>query len=329
VHGSLRHSAKFLAWLLAGCVIAGQDEARAADNYPSHPVRFIVPSPAGGSPDILARIVASKLSEQMKQQFVVDNRSGASGIVGVEIAKRAAPDGYTLLFISTTTFAALPVLKAKLPYDAERDFMPLSRIAWVANVLTVSPALGVNSVAELVKLAKSRPGQLNYGSAGNGSPAHLAGAMLNVLAGIDTVHVPYKGAALAMTDLIGGQLQILITSPLVAMPQARTGRIKVLATSGSRRDPLLPELPVVADTVPGYEIVQWWGAAVPAGTPQWITKRLHTELITALANGEVREAMLKNGATPHPESPSEFAAFMKSERSRIARVGKQARIVID
>ena len=300
-----------------------------AQPYPSKPIRFIVPSPPGGSPDILARIVSQKMTEQLGQQVVVDNRGGASGIIGVEAAARAAPDGYTLLFVTATTFGSLPALKRKLPYDPEKDFQPLSRIAWVANVMTVSPKLGANSVADLVRIARDRPGQLNYGSAGNGTPAHLAGAMFNVLAGVETVHVPYKGAALALTDVIGGQLQILITSPLVAMPHGRAGRIKVLGTTGARRDPLLPELPPVADTVPGYEIVQWWGAALPARTPPAIVKRMHEELLKALAAPDARAAMSRNGATPNPETPAEFAAFMKSERARIARLGKQAKISLD
>lgn len=265
----------------------------------------------------------------MKQQFVADNRSGASGIVGVEIAKRAAPDGYTLLLMTFTNFASLPALKPNLPYDADRDFIPLSRIAWVANVMCVSAALGATSVSDLVKLAKARPGQLNYGSAGNGSPAHLAGEMLNVLAGVSTVHVPYKGAAPAMTDLISGQLQLLITSPLVAMPHGRAGRIKVLATTGAQRDPLLPELPVVADTIPGYDIVQWWGIGVPAGTPQTLVTTLHAEIVKALNDPQTRDAMSRNGATPKPESPAEFAAFIQAERARIARIGKQARITLE
>jgi tripartite-type tricarboxylate transporter receptor subunit TctC len=311
-----------LATVLLACGAAAQP-------YPSRPIRFIVPSPPGGSPDILARIVSQKLSEQLRQQIVVDNRSGASGIIGVELVARSAPDGYTLLFVTSTTFGSLPALKKSLPYDAERDFVPLSRIAWVANVVSVNAKLPVSSVADLVKIAKDRPGQLNYGSAGNGSPAHLAGAMFDVLAGVRTVHVPYKGAALAMTDLIGGQLQYFIPSPLVAMPHGRAGRVKVLGTTGTRRDPLLPELPVVADTVPGYEIVQWWGAALPARTPQPIVKRLHQELLTALDAPDARAAMNKNGATPNPESPAAFAAFMKSERARIAKLGRQANITLD
>lgn len=318
-----------LSHIITAITLALATTAAAAQTYPTKPIRFLVPSPAGGSPDILARIVGARLSEQMKQQVIIDNRSGASGIIGVEIVKNAAPDGYTLLLATSTIFASLPALKNNLPYDVERDFAHLSRIAWVANVATVNANLGVNSVADLVKLAKDKPGSLNYGSAGNGSPAHLAGAMLNVLAGVKTTHIPYKGAAPAMSDMIGGQIQFLITSPLVAMPLGRTGRIKVLATTGAQRDPLLPELPTMAETVPGYEIVQWWGVSVAKGTPAAITQRLHKELMIALNAPEVRALMSKNGATSNPESPAEFIAFMKAERGRIANVGKQAGIVLD
>lgn len=316
-----------LKWLIAATFIfIGSAQAQ---TYPSKPIRFIVPTAPGGSPDILARIVGNKLGEQMKTQVVVDTRPGASGVIGVEIARAGAPDGYTLLLVTSTTFASLPVLKKKLPFDPDRDFIALSRIAWVANVVTVNKDIGVNNVADLVRLAKAKPGSLNYGSAGNGSPAHLAGAMFNVLAGVKTTHVPYKGAAPAMSDMMGGQIQFLITSPLVAMPHGRAGRIKVLASTGAQRDPLLPELPTVAETVPGYEIVQWWGVAVPRGTPTAVTQHLHRELMAALNSPEAKALMNKNGATPSPETPAAFLAFMKSERARIANVGKQAGIVLD
>ncbi len=318
----------YLAGLISVALLLGA-AGTSAQNYPNKPIRFLVASPPGGSPDILARIVSNKLSEQMKQQLVIDNRSGASGIIGVEIAKTAAPDGYTLLLVTSTTFASLPALKSNLPYNPDRDFVALSRIAWVANVVTVNAGLGVNSVADLVKLAKEKPGGLNYGSAGNGSPAHLAGAMFNVLAGVNTVHVPYKGAAPALADMLAGHIQFLITSPLVAMPHGRAGRIKVLATTGAQRDPLLPELPTVADAVPGYEIVQWWGVATPRGTPQAINQRLHKELMTALNAPDVKALMNKNGATSSPETPGEFIAFMKAERNRIANIGKKAGITLD
>lgn len=317
-----------LRYIVTGALLALSATA-AAQNYPNKPIRFLVPSPAGGSPDILARIVSTRLSAQLKQQVVVDNRGGASGVIGVEVVKNAAPDGYTLLLATATVFASLPALKSRLPYDVDRDFTHLSRIASVANVATVNAGLGVNTVADLVKLAKDKPGHLNFGSAGNGTPAHLAGAMFNVLAGVKTTHVPYKGAALALSDMMGGQIHFLITSPLVAMPHGRAGRIKVLATTGAQRDPLLPELPTMAETVPGYEIVQWWGISVAKATPAAITQRLHKELMIALNAPEAKTLMNKNGATPQPEQPAEFAAFMKSERARIANVGKQAGITID
>jgi tripartite-type tricarboxylate transporter receptor subunit TctC len=228
-----------------------------AQNYPNRPIRFLVPGAAGSSQDILARILANKLSQQMNQQFVVDARAGATGVIAIDIARTAAPDGYTLVAATSSLFSALPALKTKLSYDPDRDFAPLSRMASVANVVTVNAGLSVETAADLVKLAKAKPGQLNYGSAGNGSPAHIAGAMFDLLAGVKTNHIPYKGAAQAVPDVISGQLHYLITSPLIALPHGKAGRIKVLATTGAKRDPLLPDLPVFADTVPGYDITQW------------------------------------------------------------------------
>ena len=303
--------------------------AMAAEIYPARPIRFLVPGATGSSQDLLARIVGNQLAQQLGQQVVVDVRAGASGVIGIELGKAAAPDGYTLIAATSTLFAGLPALKAKLSYDPDRDFAPLSRMASVANVMTVNAGLGVESVADLVRLAKGKPGQLNYGSAGNGSPAHLAGAMFDLLAAVRTNHVPYKGAAQALTDVIGGQLQYLITSPLVAMPHAKGGRIKVLATTGARRDPLIPELPTVAETIPGYNITQWWGVVVPARTPAPIAARLHAEIVTALHSPNVRELIAKQGASVQPESPAQFTAFMRAERARVATLGRQADIRLD
>ena len=300
-----------------------------AQNYPSRPIRFLVPGASGSSQDILARVLANKLSQQVNQQVVVDARAGATGLIAIDLAKTAAPDGYTLVAATSTLFSGLPALKPKLSYDPDRDFAPLSRMASVANVLTVNAALGVETAADLVKLAKAKPGQLNYGSAGNGSPAHLAGAMFDVLAGVRTNHVPYKGAAQALTDVIGGQLHYLITSPLVAMPHAKGGRIKVLATTGAKRDPLLPDLPVLADTIPGYDITQWWGVVAPAKTPRPILDLLHAEIIKALRSPEVRELLARQGAIAQPETPAEFASFMKTERTRIGNLGKKAGISLE
>ena len=254
---------------------------------------------------------------------------GATGMIGLDIARTAAPDGYTLLAATSSLLSGLPALKPRLHYDPDRDFTPLSRMASVANVLTVGAQLNVDNAADFVKLAKARPGTLNFGSAGNGSPAHLAGAMFNVLAGVNTIHVPYKGSAQALSDVMAGQLQFLITSPLVAMPHARGGRIRLLATTGAKRDPLIPDLPVFADTVPGYEITQWWGLVLPAGVPPSISAHLHREIMAALKSPEVSGFLVKQGATAQPESPAEFSAFMKAERKRIANIGKRANIVLE
>jgi len=317
---------RLLGASLAAALLASTASGQA---YPNRPIRFLIPGASGSSQDILSRVLAVKLSQQVGQQIVVDARAGASGLIAIDLAKNAAPDGYTLIAATSTLFAGLPALKQKLGYDPDRDFVPLSRMASVANVVTVNAGLGVENAADLVKLARARPGQLNYGSAGNGSPAHLAGAMFDVLAGVQTNHVPYKGAAQALTDVMGGQLQYLITSPLVATPHMRAGRIRVLATTGAKRDPLLPELPVFAETVPGYEITQWWGVVAPAKTPRPILDLLHAEIIKALRSTEVRELLARQGATAQPESPAEFAAFMKAERTRIAGIGKRANIVLD
>ncbi len=303
--------------------------AQPANAYPNRPVRVVVPGAPGSSQEVLSRVVGNKLAQQMGQPFVIDARAGASGMIGLDIAKAAAPDGYTLLAATSTLMSGLPALKPKLHYDPDRDFIPLSRMASVANVVTVGAQLGIDNAVDFVKLAKAKPGALNFGSAGNGSPAHLAGAMFNVLAGVTTIHVPYKGAAQALSDVMAGQLQYLITSPLVAMPHAKGGRIRLLATTGAKRDPLIPDLPVFADTVPGYDITQWWGLVLPAGVPPAISAHLHREIIIALKSAEVAGFLTKQGAVAQPESPAEFAAFMKAERTRIAHIGKRANIILE
>ena len=328
-HLSKMYNYLFLNGFIVSGIFCGITHAQPADTYPTRPVRVVVPGASGSSQDVLARIVGNKLAQQMGQSFVIDARAGASGMIGLDIAKAAAPDGYTLLAATSTLLSGLPALKPKLHYDPDRDFIPLSRMASVANIVTVGAQLGVDTAADFLKLARAKPGTLTFGSAGNGSPAHLAGAMFNVLAGVNTLHVPYKGSAQALTDIMAGQLQYIITSPLIAMPHAKGGRIKLLATTGAKRDPLIPELPVFADTVPGYEITQWWGLVLPANTPKDISVKLHREIITALKSSDVVGFLTKQGATAQPESPAEFTAFMKAERKRIANIGKRANIVLE
>jgi tripartite-type tricarboxylate transporter receptor subunit TctC len=319
-----------LARVVAVLLASSASVAAAAEApYPSRPVRMIVSNAPGSTPDVAARILASKLTSQTGQPFVVDTRPGASGIIGVEIVKTAAPDGYTMLLGSTTVFAGLPALKAGLTYDIERDFVPLTRIASVANVMVVASSLGITSVADFVRHAQANPGKLNCGHSGNGTPAHIAAALFNVMAKVDIQHVPYKGAAQVLNDVIAGHIQCQFTSPVVAMPHAKAGRVRVLATTGLTPDPLAPELPTVARTVPGYESTQWYGTALPARTPKAIVEKVHGEIVKALRSPEVSEALVRQGATIQPESPAAFSRYIREERERIASLAKSAGIRID
>jgi len=299
-----------------------------AQAYPSRPVRLIVADAAGGAPDQLGRILAQKLSESLGQQVIVDNRPGAAGALGADLAAKAPADGYTLLLTTTSIYAILPGLNKNLPYDPVRDFVPISRIATASNVLVVNVSLPVNSIAELVQLAKSKPGVLNYASAGVGSPAHLAGEMLNLLAGIKLTHVPYKGAAPALLDVIAGNAQLIITSPIAAGAHMNGGRVRALATTGAERNPALPGLPTIADAVPGYEISQSWGIVAPAGTPAQVVARLNDEIVKAMSLNEVKDRVLKTGAVPAGDRAAVFEAFMARERQRLGEVIAKSGIVL-
>ena len=299
-----------------------------AQGYPAKPVRLIVADAAGGAPDQLGRILAQKLAEGLGQQFIVDNRPGAAGVLGADIAARSPADGYTLLLTTTSIYAILPRLKKNLPYDPARDFIAISRIATASNVLVVNVSLPVNSIAELVQLAKSKPGIINYASAGVGSPAHLAGEMLNLLAGIRLTHVPYKGAAPALLDVIAGNAQLIITSPIAAGAHMNAGRVRALATTGVERNPALPELPTIADAVPGYEITQSWGIVAPAGTPPQIVTRLNEEIVKAMHLPEVKDRVLKTGAVPAGDRAAEFEAFIAKERQRLGEIISRSGIVL-
>ena len=299
-----------------------------AQPYPNRPVKLIVADSAGGAPDQLARLVAQKLSDNLGQQVVVDNRAGAGGVVGAEMAAKSAPDGYTLLLTTTAIYAILPNLRKDLPYDPVKDFVPISRIATASNVLVVNNALPVKSIAELVKLAREKPGVLNYASAGVGTPAHLAGEMLNLLADLKVVHVPYKGAAPALTDVIAGNAQYIITSPIAAGGHITSGRVRALATTGAERNPSLPDLPTIAETVPGYEITQTWGVVVPAGTPPELASRLNAEIVKVMSQSDVKEKVVATGATPASDSQAAFGAYMAKERQRLGEVITKRSIVL-
>jgi tripartite-type tricarboxylate transporter receptor subunit TctC len=299
-----------------------------AQPYPNRPIKLIVADAAGGAPDQLGRLVAQKLSDSLGQPVVVDNRAGAGGVLGAEMTAKSAADGYTLLLTTTAIYAILPNLRKNLPYDPVKDFVPVSRIATTSNVLVVNNALPAKNIAELVKLAKEKPGALNYASAGVGTPAHLAGEMLNLLADIKVVHVPYKGAAPALTDVIAGNAQYIITSPIAAGAHMSGGRVRALATTGAERNPGLPDLPTIAETVPGYEITQTWGIVVPAGTPPEIVSKLNAEIVKVMGQADVREKVLATGATPARDSQAAFEAYMAKERQRLGEVITKRDIVL-
>jgi tripartite-type tricarboxylate transporter receptor subunit TctC len=299
-----------------------------AQPYPNRPIKLIVADSAGGAPDQLGRLLAQKLSDGLGQQVVVDNRAGAGGALGAEMAAKSAPDGYTLLLTTTAIYAILPNLRKNLPYDPVKDFVPISRIATASNVLVVNNELPAKDIAELIKLAKEKPGALNYASAGVGTPAHLAGEMLNLLADIKVVHVPYKGAAPALTDVIAGNAQYIITSPIAAGAHMTGGRVRALATTGSERNPSLPALPTIGDTVPGYEITQTWGIVVPAGTPPDIAAKLNGEIVRVMSQADVKDKVLATGATPAGDSQAAFETYMAKERQRLGEVITRRSIVL-
>jgi len=291
-----------------------------AQAYPNRAVKLVVADAAGGAPDQLARLVAEKLAAGLGQPVVVDNRAGAAGALGAEVVARSPADGYTLLLTTSAIYALLPNLRKDLPYDPLKDFVPISRIATTSNVLVVGATLPVKDVADLVKLAKEKPGQLNYASAGVGTPAHLAGEMLNLLAGIKVTHVPYKGAAPALLDVIAGNAQYIITSPIAAGAHMNAGRVRALATTGPERSPALPDLPTIAQTVPGYDITQSWGLVAPAGTPPAVVARLAEEVGKVMRMEDVKEKVRATGAVPGGEGPAAFEAFMANERTRMGEV---------
>jgi len=313
--------------LLALVVFALGADAR-AQGFPNKPLRLIVADAPGGAPDQLGRLLAQKLSDGLGQQVVVDNRAGAGGVLGADLAAKSPADGYTLLLTTTAIYAILPNLRKDLPYDPVRSFVPISRIATASNVLVINMAVPAHSVAELVKLAKEKPGVMNYASAGVGTPAHLAGEMLNLLADIKVTHVPYKGAAPALLDVIAGNAQYIITSPIAAGAHMNSGKVRALGTTGAERNPSLPDLPTIGSTVPGYDISQTWGIVVPAGTPPETVKRLSDEIVAAMNLPEVKERVLRTGAVPVGDRPEAFETFMATERKRLGDVITRSGIVL-
>jgi tripartite-type tricarboxylate transporter receptor subunit TctC len=301
-----------------------------AQTYPARSIRMIVPYPPGGASDVTARIVSAKLAERLKQQVVVDNRSGAGGGIGTEMAAKAAPDGYTLLLGSASEIAMLPAVVPKVPFDPVRDFAAVAMVADLPLVLAAHPSVAVQSVNDLITLAKARPGTINYGSAGVGATSHLAMAMFNSLTGTKMVHVPYKGSAPATADLVAGHLNVGTPTLPAALPYQKSGQLRILAVTSAKRWPSLPQVPTVAESgVPGYEVILWTGVMAPAGTPAEIVSYLHREIAQLLTLPEVKENLAKQGAEINSAGPAQFAATIAADVAKWVKVVKDADIRVD
>lgn len=309
--------------IIAACTALA---APAPAAYPERPVRLVVPYSAGGSTDLVARLVSARLSERMGQQFVVDNRTGAGTLIGTEIVARSAPDGHTLL-MATPPLAVNPSLYDKVPYVLERDFTAVTNIAASSNLLVVHPSVAASSTRELVALLKAQPGKYNYGSSGVGGAGHLAMALFTSMAGVEAVHVPYKGGAPAVADLVAGRLSLMMANLTTAQPHIRSGRLRALGIGTQTRSKLFPELPTLAESgVPGYEANNWNGIVVPARTPKPVIERLHREIAAVLAESAVADRMVKSALDPIGDTPAEFARYLRQEAGKWGKLVKEAGI---
>lgn len=304
--------------LIAGLTLAAFCGVATAQNYPAKTVRMVVGYPPGGPTDLIARIVSQKLSESWGQQVIVDNRPGASGMIGAELTVRAAPDGYTLLMVPVT-YAVTPSLYPKMTYDAAKDLAPVAQVAAAPFILVVHPTLPVKTVKDLIALARSRPAQLNYASASTGGMPHLAGELFNTMTGVKMIHIPYKGAAPATTDLLAGQVQLMFNNMLSAMPQVKNGRLRAIAVTSTKRSAAVPELPAIAETVPGYEASGWYAALAPAAMPRELIAKINSDMNRIMKMPDVMQRLAGDGVEAVGTTPEQFGTYLRSE---IAKWGK-------
>ena len=318
------------AKVVTGLALGLFEVAAQAQVYPSKPLRIIVPFAPGGSTDIVARILADKLTTSLGQSVVVDNRAGAAGNIGAEAVAKAAPDGYTLLMATTGVMAINNALYKHMTYDAAKDLEPVSFTTSITNVLTVPLEIPAKSVAELVALAKAQPGKLSFASSGAGSSTHLSGELFKSMAGIDVLHIPYKGSGQALIDLMAGRVSMIFDNMPSVLPYIRGGKLRGLAVTGTKRSAAMPELPTIAEAgVPGYESLSWSGIAVPAGTPKEIVLRLNREIGSVLAMADVRQKLIELGADPVGGSPEVFAEHVRKERDKWSRLIRERSIVVN
>ncbi len=325
---SLLRATVMLAGLAA--IALAQPAAAQAPAYPTKAIRLVVPFPPGGATDILARNVAQKLSETWGQSVVVDNRPGAGGNIGSELVAKAAPDGYTLEMGTVGTHAINASLYSKMPYDHVKDFAPIILVAGVPNVLVVNPSLPVNSVQELIAYAKANPGKLNFASSGPGTSIHLSGELFKVMAGVQMTHVPYKGSAPALQDLLGGQVQLMFDNLPPSLPQIKGGKLRALAVTSLTRAPALPDVPTIAESgLPGFEASSWFGILAPAGTPPAIIAKVNAEVAKWLASPEGKDKLVAIGANAGGGSPEDFARHIQAETAKWAKVVKESGAKVD
>ena len=293
-----------------------------AQSFPTRPIRIVVTYVPGGNTDVAARLIAPHVSENLGQPIIIDNRGGAGGVVGTEIVAHAVPDGYTLLFGTSAGLSINPQLQPKLPYNVERDFAPISLLVINPQLMVAYPGLPASTVGDLLKLARAQPGKINYASVGIGSPNHLGMELLKSMTGVDIVHIPYKGSAPAVIDLMAGNVSVFFSSVPVMLQQVRAGKLKALAIGSATRSPAAPEIPTVAETVPGFEYVTWYGLFAPAATPRAIVARLNEAVVKSLRLPQLDQQLRQQGSEPRPTSAEETLKFMKAEHARWSRVVK-------
>jgi len=315
--------------LSAMALAAGIAPALAQDGYPTKPLRLIVPFPPGGGNDILARTVSQRLGEVVGQQIVVDNRGGAGGLIGTVTAAQSAPDGYTLFLGSVGNLAHNPALQKNLPYDPVRDFAPVTLLATSPFIVAVNPGVAAQNIRDLIALAKAKPGALNYASAGPGSSLHMTAELFKHATGTNMVHIAYKGASPAFTDLIAGQVQVIFSTMPPALPHVKSGRLRALGTTGLKRAAAVPDVPTVAETIPGFEVLNWQGIVVQRKTPPAIVARLHRDVVATMKASGMQESVAAQGLDAATGTPDQFGALIKSEIKRYTELVKTAGIRVD
>ena len=312
---------------LLAAAVCSSGPALAQAPFPTKPIRLVVTSPPGGANDTLNRALVAKLTEFIGQPIVIDNRPGASGFVAAEIVAKAPPDGYTLLAGTEATLVTNPLLFPKAPYNTQRDFAPITMTAAVSHVLLVHPSLPASTVPELIAVAKAKPGQLNYASSGSGSAFHLGMELFKRMAGVDIVHVPFKGSALSVAAMLAGDVQMMLIGTATGMPLARSGKARAIAMAGARRSPVAPELPTIAEAgLPGYEISSWFGAVAPAATPAAVIARLHGDFARALQSADLRDRLAPSGFEVIANTPDQFSRHMQAQSRRLAQVIRETGI---